>query len=72
MEVLQKANVTYILASPFGRSPDPERIYSSPYSVWYDCESPGFADVTIDGGNASIVFRAPDYHEIYRFDLTNS
>ena len=70
MEILQKSEITYVLASPFGRSPDPERTYASPYSLWYGVNSPGFADVMIEGDNASIVFRAPDFHEIYRFNLT--
>jgi hypothetical protein len=65
MEVLEKAGVSYVLCSPLAREPDPERTHTSPYSLWYSVDYPGFADVTVSGNEASVVFRNPEGREIY-------
>jgi acid phosphatase type 7 len=69
MELLQKSGVTYVICGGFGGLPDNQRAYTSPYSLWYAGGQYGFMDVAIDGNQANIVFRAPDFGEIYKYKL---
>jgi UDP-2,3-diacylglucosamine pyrophosphatase LpxH len=72
MELLQKSGVTYAICGAFAGHPDSERTYTSPYSLWYEHGEHGFMDITIDGDEATIVFRAPDYSQIYSYTLSHS
>jgi len=67
-ELLQKNGVTYVVVGSFGGLPDGEREYISPASIWYRAGVYGFADVTINGDIASIVFR--DYNDSELFKTT--
>jgi len=69
MEILAKSGVTYVLSAPFGGALSNPRTYESPYSLWYESGQYGFADVTVSGNEAEIIFRASDGHEIYRHSL---
>jgi hypothetical protein len=67
MELLQKSGISYVIAGTFGGALDPQRIYISPESVWYSSTNFGFADVTINGNNAKLIFRDPDGNAINSF-----
>ena len=67
MELLQKDGISYVIAGTFGGALDPQRTYTSPESVWYSSTNFGFADVTINGNVADLVFRAPDGSAINSF-----
>ena len=69
MEVLEKSGVTYVLSSPFGGVAENTRTYISPYSLWYQSGQHGFADMTIAGDEAVIIFRTPEGDELYRHIL---
>ena len=60
MEFLQKNGVSYVVCGTFGGIPDAGRTYTSPASLWYLVGENGFADVTLNGDEATIVFRDPD------------
>jgi hypothetical protein len=49
-----------------GGSPDGERDYVSPASLWYASGEYGYADVTIDGDRAAVVFRNAAGSELKR------
>ena len=70
LELLQKSGVTYVICGGFGGLPDTERQYISPESVWYASNDYAFMDVTINGGNANLVFRDPDGKAINSFVIT--
>jgi 3',5'-cyclic AMP phosphodiesterase CpdA len=67
MELLKKDGISYVIAGTFGGALDTQRTYISPKSVWYSSTNFGFADVTINGNNADLVFRAPDGQAINSF-----
>jgi len=67
MELLQKDGTSYVIAGTFGGALDPQRTYTSPESLWYCSTNFGFADVTITGNTANLVFRAPDGGAIKSF-----
>jgi hypothetical protein len=67
MELLKKDGISYVIAGTFGGALDTQRTYISPESVWYSSTNFGFADVTINGNNADLVFRAPDGQAINSF-----
>ena len=67
MELLQKDGISYVIAGTFGGALDPQRTYTSPESIWYSSTNFGFADVTINGNVADLVFRAPDGSVINSF-----
>ena len=67
MELLQKSGISYVIAGTFGGALDPQRTYISPESVWYSSTNYGFADVTINGDNAKLIFRDPDGNAINSF-----
>jgi UDP-2,3-diacylglucosamine pyrophosphatase LpxH len=69
MELLQKSGVSYVIAGTFGGALDPQRTYTSPESVWYSSTNFGFADVTITGNTADLIFRAPDGKAINSFTI---
>jgi predicted MPP superfamily phosphohydrolase len=64
LELLQKSGVTYIVCGGFGGTPEPERTYESPSSLWYATNEYGFVEVTVDENEANIVYRDPDYGEL--------
>ncbi len=61
MELLQHNGVTYASCGAFGGLPDAMRTYTSPVSLWYLNGTYGFADITINGNQGTIVFRDSDY-----------
>lgn len=67
LELLQKSGVTYIVCGGFGGSPEPERIYESPSSLWYTTGEYGFVEVTVDENEAIVIFRDPDYEKLNVF-----
>jgi len=69
IELLQKSNVTYVICGAFGGKPMPERIYVSPYSIWYRSGQYAFVDVTIDPKAATIIFRDPSYNAMKTFTV---
>ena len=69
MELLQKNGISYVIAGTFGGLLDPQRTYISPESVWYSSTNFGFADVTITGNTADLIFRAPDGSVINSFTI---
>jgi predicted phosphodiesterase len=72
MELLEQSNVTYVICSGLGGLPDPERAYLSPASQWYVSGEYGYADVTIDGDVAEIIFRDPENAEIKRVTVSRN
>ena len=71
-EVLKKNNITYVVIGAFGGMQDGERTYTSPESVWYKSGAYAFADVDIDGDNATLAIRDANDTIIYRTTLTNN
>ncbi|MCX6003251.1 MAG: metallophosphoesterase [Chloroflexi bacterium] len=67
LELLQKEGVTYIVCGAFGHPLEPERESVSPESVWYSVKAYAFVDVTVDGSEASLVFRDSNYSELNSF-----
>lgn len=65
-ELLQKNGITYLVLGCFGGVQDPERIYISPASVWYQQGAYAFADITIDGNEATVTIRNYDYSNIFQ------
>lgn len=72
LELLQKSGVTYIISGGLGGMADPLYTYKSPVSQWYAGGQYGFTDVTINGNEANIIFRDPDYKEIKSFILNKN
>jgi acid phosphatase type 7 len=70
MEYLQKNGITYVICGALGGKPDPSRTYTSPASLWYAIGQYGFADVSINGSQASIIFRGTAYQEIQTFTIS--
>lgn len=56
-EVLRKNGVTYVIAGTFGGELDRSSGYDSPASLWVRSGEHGFADVTIEGDQATVSFR---------------
>jgi UDP-2,3-diacylglucosamine pyrophosphatase LpxH len=67
LELLQKSGVSYVICGTFGGLPEPPRQYTSPESVWYADDDYAFADVTINGNSANLVFRDADNQVIKSF-----
>jgi len=67
LELLQKSGVTYVICGTFGGTLESGRQYVSPESIWYASNDYAFADVTITGANAKLIFRDPDGKEINSF-----
>ncbi len=65
LELLQNAGVSYVISGGFGGRFDPEREYISPASLWYASGTDGFADVTINGKEATIAFRNADFQVLH-------
>jgi UDP-2,3-diacylglucosamine pyrophosphatase LpxH len=72
LEYLRKNGVTYLVCGGFGGKFDPVRTYVSPASQWYAGETFGFADITVNGSRADIIFRGPQYQEIQTFTLNKN
>jgi predicted phosphodiesterase len=60
LELLQKSGISYVICGTFGGALDSEREYVSPQSAWYSNKDYAFADVTINGAEANLIFRDPD------------
>jgi predicted MPP superfamily phosphohydrolase len=69
LELLQQAGVTYVISGAFGGILDPAYTYKSPASLWYASGQFGFADITLNGNSAEIIFRDPDYQVLKAFTL---
>jgi predicted phosphodiesterase len=67
LELLQKSGVSYVICGTFGKPLEEDRQYISPDSVWYSNKDFAFADVTINGANANLIFRDPSGKEINSF-----
>lgn len=71
LEFLQHSGVSYIVSGSFGGEPDPPATYLSPSSVWLQSGQSGFADVSINGNEATLTFRDPDSNVIKSFIIMN-
>jgi acid phosphatase type 7 len=69
LELLKKNNVTYVVCGAFAGVQESAREYVSPASVWYSNTDYAFADVSIDGSNATLIFRGPDDKELKSFTI---
>jgi UDP-2,3-diacylglucosamine pyrophosphatase LpxH len=65
-EILQKNGVTYVVMGSFGGSPNPERDYISPASIWYRHGGYAFTDITIDNNAATLVVRDTEHRELFK------
>jgi acid phosphatase type 7 len=65
-ELLQKNGVTYVVTGALGGEPDKVFDYKSPASVWLKKGAYAFADVTINGGLATISFIDQNGKTLYR------
>jgi acid phosphatase type 7 len=65
-EILRKNGVTYVVTGAFGGEPDKGFDYISPASVWLKKGAYAFADVTINGGLATISFIDQNGNTLYR------
>jgi predicted phosphodiesterase len=68
-EVLKQNGVTYGIIGTFGGILTPERTYVSPASIWYKTGVYGFADVNINGSNATLTMRDCNNTVLYQTDL---
>jgi UDP-2,3-diacylglucosamine pyrophosphatase LpxH len=69
LEMLQKNGVSYVVCGGFGGMPDEGRTYISPASLWYASGRYAFVEVTVNAGEARIIFRDPDNGVIKDFTL---
>ena len=65
-EVLQVNDVTYLVLGCFGSPPDPERLYISPGSVWYQQGFYGFADIAVNEDEALITIRDSGNNDVFQ------
>ncbi len=72
LEFLDHAGVHYVICGAFGGVPDPFRTYTSPASLWYQAGKPAFVDVSLNGNQATLNFRAPDSTVLKTFTVTKS
>ncbi len=72
MELLQKSGVSYVIDGAFGGTPDPDRSYTSPESLWYRAGQYGYADVSVDGSKAVVTFRSASGSVLKSFQLARS
>jgi|GEM_PF-2033802 len=72
VEVLKKNGITYAVVGAFGGVQDPERTYFSPASVWYEQGAYAFADVNIEGNNATLTIRDYNNTVLYSTNLQNN
>ena len=72
LEFLQHGGVYYAVCGAFGGEPDPLRTYVSPASLWYKGGQLAFVDVSLDGDQAALNFRAPDSTVLRNFTFTKS
>jgi hypothetical protein len=72
-ELLQHNGVTYVISGCFGTMPDLRHDYISPASRWLHLNDVyAFTEVTIDKGEAVIVFRGRNNEELYRKVITKA
>ncbi len=71
-ELLKKNNVTYVVTGAFGGQPDKLVDYRSPAGVWLKTGAYAFADVTINGGLATISFIDQYGKTLYRTTIKNN
>lgn len=67
LELLQNSRVIYAICGAFGGSPDPERTYTSPSSLWYLSGEYGFVDITLSGNQCNLIFRSSDFEVLKTF-----
>lgn len=71
LEFLQHSGVNYVICGGFGGKPDPPETYLSPSSIWLKADQSGFADVNINGNEATLNFRDPDSNVLKSFTIMN-
>jgi hypothetical protein len=72
-ELLQHNGVTYVISGCFGTMPDLRHDYISPASCWLHLNDVyAFTEVTIDKGEAVIVFRGRNNEELYKKIITKA
>jgi UDP-2,3-diacylglucosamine pyrophosphatase LpxH len=71
LEFLQHSGVSYVVSGGFGGKPDPPATYISPSSIWLQSGQSGFADVNINGNEATLNFRDPDSNILKSFTIMN-
>jgi 3',5'-cyclic AMP phosphodiesterase CpdA len=69
LEFLQHSGVSYVISGGFGGKFDPSATYLSPSSIWFQSGQFGFADVTINGDEATLNFRDPDSNVLKSFTI---
>jgi UDP-2,3-diacylglucosamine pyrophosphatase LpxH len=72
LELLQNSGITYVICGSFGGTPDIERSYTSPSSLWYMSGQYGFVDVTINGNQCSLDFRDSDFNVLKTLTLVKN
>jgi 3',5'-cyclic AMP phosphodiesterase CpdA len=65
LELLDNSGVTYCICGAFGGLPDPERVYTSPSSLWYVNGQYAFIDVSIEGDSCTLIFRSAAFEPLY-------
>ena len=60
LEFLQHSEIHYVVCGGFGGKLDPAPTYISPSSIWFQSGQFGFADVKINGNEATLNFRGSD------------
>jgi predicted MPP superfamily phosphohydrolase len=69
LEFLQHSGVNYVVCGGFGGKLDPIATYVSPSRIWYRYGQFGFADVNINGNQATLNFRDPDSNVLKSFTI---
>ena len=69
LEFLQHSGVNYVVCGGFGGELDPPATYLSPSSIWFQSGQFGFADVNINGNQATLNFRDPDSNVLKSFTI---
>jgi acid phosphatase type 7 len=70
LELLQHSGIIYVISGGFGCKPDSVPTYMSPSSLWLKSGQPGFAEVTINGNQATLNFRDPDSNIVKTYTIT--
>jgi hypothetical protein len=71
LEMLEKSGVTYIVCGSFGGHPDPDPVYDSPYSVERFPDKAAFAELIINGDEATVNLRDPQNDIIKGITIEN-
>jgi UDP-2,3-diacylglucosamine pyrophosphatase LpxH len=69
LEFLQHSGVNYVVCGGFGGKPDSAPTNISSSSIWLQSGQFGFADVSIDGNQATLNFRDPDSNILKSFTI---